>query len=398
MQRANTNNKNVLIVALIALVNMLGYGIIIPLMYSYSKKFGLSDFENGLLFATYSVYSVCQFISTPIIGRLSDKYGRRPMLLISIIGTALSFFVMAFAPNAIFLFLARALDGLTAGNIPVAFAVISDSTKPEERAKAFGTISSAFNFGFVFGPAIAALTVSFTPALPFIIAGGITLIAAILTALYLPETNTHMGETRNDKLFDFPKMWRSLFDPKIGMMFVISLVFFLAFACALIYGFQPFTMNILHVTSAGNAYLFTLFGVIGLISQNLIVGPVSQKFGMKKSFSAGMFFTAISFVIMFLSRSIAMFVIASIILAIFNSIVQTLFPTILSQEADAKSQGTIMGLNSSYQSIGMIFGPLIGGAVATIAIPYPFLLGSILVFVCFWLSFKVLRPTAQNSM
>src|SRR6478609_5736123 len=120
------NNRNLLIIALIALVNMLGYGVIIPILYAYSKKYGLSDFQNGLLFASFSI---CQFISTPIIGRLSDRFGRRPMLLISITGTALSFFTMAFAPSALFLFLARALDGLTAGNIPVAFAVISDSTK-----------------------------------------------------------------------------------------------------------------------------------------------------------------------------------------------------------------------------------------------------------------------------
>ena len=141
-------NRNLLIIALIAVVNMLGYGIIIPILFAYSLKFGLNAFQNGLLFA---VFSICQFISTPIIGRLSDKYGRRPLLLISIVGTALSFFMMAFAPSAIFLFLARGLDGLTAGNIPVAFAVISDSTKVEERAKAFGLIGAAFSFGFVSG-------------------------------------------------------------------------------------------------------------------------------------------------------------------------------------------------------------------------------------------------------
>src|SRR5215468_1933537 len=94
-------NRNLLIIALIALVNMLGYGIVIPILYAYSRKFGLSDFQNGLLFASFSI---CQFISTPIIGRLSDKYGRRPLLLISIIGTAASFFLMAFAQNAWFLF------------------------------------------------------------------------------------------------------------------------------------------------------------------------------------------------------------------------------------------------------------------------------------------------------
>ena len=379
-------NKKIFIIALIALVNMLGYGIIIPLMYGYSKKFGLSDFDNGLLFA---IYSVCQFISTPIIGRLSDKYGRRPLLLVSIIGTALSFFLMAFAPNAIFLFLARALDGLTAGNIPVAFAVISDSTKPEERASAFGTISSAFNFGFVFGPAIAALTVSLRPELPFIIAGVITVLAAVLTALYLPETNTHMKEIPKGKLFDFKKLWHSLFDPQLGRLFVISLVFFFAFACAMIYGFQPFTMNVLHMTSSGNAYLFTLFGIAGLIAQNFLVGRVSKKFGIQKSFSMGILLTAISFLFMFLSGSVSMFAVACVILAVSNSLAQTLIPTILSQAADPALQGGIMGLNASYQSIGMIFGPLAGGAIATISISYPFLAGSLLVLLCFWFSLNV---------
>lgn len=107
-------NRNLAIIALIVVVNALGYGIIIPNLYSYSVRFGLSPFQNGLLF---TVYSLCQFLSTPLIGRLSDKYGRRPMLIVSIAGTALSFFVMAFAPSAAFLFLARILDGITAGNL-----------------------------------------------------------------------------------------------------------------------------------------------------------------------------------------------------------------------------------------------------------------------------------------
>lgn len=384
-----SKNRNLYIIALIALVNMLGYGIIIPLLYSYSKKYGLSDFQNGLLFA---IYSICQFISTPIIGRLSDKYGRRPMLIISIVGTALSFFLMAFAPNALFLFLARALDGLTAGNIPVAFAVISDSAKPEERAHAFGVIGSAFNFGFIFGPAIAALTVALNPAVPFVIAGLITILAAILTIVYLPETNTHMGEVEKSRLFDFKKLWHTLFDPGVGVTFLISLIFFLAFSCSLIYGFQPFTMGILNVTESQNALLFMVFGVVGIIAQNFFVDRVSKKFGMKKSFSIGMLLTAISFIIIYFSRSLSVFVLAIVILALFNSIVQTLIPTILSQEADEKSQGSIMGLNASYQSIGMILGPLLGGAVATISIPATFLAGSLLIVICFFISFRVLRP------
>ncbi len=388
------NNRNLLIIALIALVNMLGYGIVIPILYAYSKKFGLSDFQNGLLFA---MFSICQFISTPIIGRMSDKYGRRPMLLISIAGTAGSFFLMAFAPSALFLFLARALDGLTAGNIPVAFAVISDSTKPEDRAKAFGLIGSALSFGFVVGPAISALTVGFGQAVPFLIAGVITVIAVILTALYLPETNTHMGEVKGGKLFDFPKMAKTLFDPNVGATFIISLVFFCAFACALIYGFQPFTLKVLQISQSQNALLFTLFGIVGLISQNFLVYRFSKILGMKKAFSTGILFTSGALLVMFFSRSLPIFIGASIILGIFNSMVQTLIPTILSQEADAKSQGSIMGLNASYQSIGMIIGPILGGVIATIAIPLPFLVGSFLIFLCFFISFQVLRPGIKQE-
>ena len=383
-----------MIIALIALVNMLGYGIIIPILYAYSKKFGLSDFQNGLLFA---LFSICAFISTPIIGRLSDKYGRRPMLLISIIGTALSFFITAFAPNAMILFFARALDGITAGNIPVAFAVISDTTKPEERAKAFGVVGAAFNFGFIFGPAIAALTVGFGSGVPFIIAGLITTVAVIITALFLPETNKHMGEVQKGKLFDFPRLWHTLFDKNVGPTFLISFVFFLAFSCAIIYGFQPFTVNILKISQSQNAILFTLFGIIGLISQTFFVAFLSRRLGMKKAFSLSIISTAVSFVIMFLSHSLLVFVFASLILALFNSVVQTLIPTILSQETDEKSQGSIMGLNSSYQSLGMIFGPILGGIVATIAIPWTFLVGAGLVIICYFLSFKVLRPGVKEE-
>lgn len=388
------NNRNLYIVALVALVNMLGYGIIIPILYSYSKKFGLSDFQNGLLFA---MFSVCQFISTPIIGRLSDKYGRRPMLLISILGTALSFVVMAFAPNAAFLFLARALDGLTAGNIPVIFAVISDTTEPKDRAKAFGMIGSAFSFGFIFGPAIASFTIGFGAAVPFVIAALITALAAVLMWLYLPETNKHMGEVVKGKLFDFAKMWHTLFDPNVGMTFVITLIFYLAFACGVIYGFQPFLLNVIRITEAQNAQLFTLFGIMGLVAQNLLVEPVTKAFGMKKAFSGSILFVSVSFVLMYLSNALPLFIVAMAVLALANSVAQTLIPTILSQEADAKSQGSIMGLNGSYQSIGMIVGPLLGGAIASVSIPYTFLTAAIMIFVCYFLSFKVLKPGARKE-
>lgn len=394
MKIFSKKNRTLLIIALIAMVNMLGYGIVIPILYSYSKKYGLSDFQNGLLF---SIFSICQFASTPIIGRLSDKYGRRPLLIISIIGTVASFFMMALAPNALFLFISRALDGLTAGNIPVAFAVISDSTEPAERPHAFGMVGAAFGFGFVFGPAIAAFTLSYGAATPFVIAGTITLIAAILTMLFLPETNKHMGEDKKGKLFDFPMLAKTLVNPNVGPTFLISLIFFLAFSCAIIYGFQPFTLNVLKVSVAQNAILFTIFGAVGLVAQLFLVQRFSKWLGVKRAFMVSIVMTGVGFLIMPLSHSIAIFVFAMVILSLFNSVVQTLIPAILSQEADAKSQGSVMGLNASYQSVGMIFGPVLGGLLATVAIPLPFITGSVLVLICFLLSFKVMRPGKRQS-
>lgn len=388
------NNKNLLIIALIAVVNALGYGIIIPVLYSYSRHYGLTDFQNGLLFATFSA---CQFISTPIIGRMSDRFGRKPLLLISLAGTAISFFIMAKAPSAIFLFLARALDGLTAGNLPVAQAVISDTTSFKDRARGFGVMGAAFGFGFIFGPAISALTVGISTTLPFIIAGTVSLIAVVITAIFLPETNRHLGEVKHAKLFDFGKLYHALFAPNVGPTLLITLFYFSALS-SFIYAFQPYSVKILNLVPNQISLLFTIFGVVGLIMQMFFVQRISKRFGIKNSYSGGLLIVSFSLLITFLTGTLLFIFITSIILfALASSLVQPLTNTILSRETDEKSQGTILGINASYMSIGQIVGPIIGGAVATVAIPYPFLAASLLVGLCFFLSFKVLKRSVPKE-
>jgi len=381
------NNRNLLVISIIAIVNALGYGIIIPIMYTYARSFGLSDFQNGLIFA---LFSVCQFLSTPIIGRLSDKYGRKPLLIISLLGTVLSFVMMAFAPNAIFLFLARALDGVTAGNIPVASAVISDTTEPKDRAKGFGLIGASFGFGFIFGPAISALTVGYGVAVPFLIAAGIATIAVILTAIILPETNKHMGEVSHSKLFDWKKLFGSLFDVKIGKTILVSLVYSFAFGM-FIYAYQPFSVKILHLSAQAISINFTIFGIVGLISQSLIIPRTIKKFGEQKTLLYALGALTITFCLIFFTRELAFFIIISICNSLANGFVNPLIQTILSREVDEKSQGSIQGLNASYASLGMIFGPIVGGIVATIFIPLPFLLGGISMAVCFVVAIFILR-------
>lgn len=379
------NNKNLLIIALIAIVNALGYGIIIPILYSYSHKFGLTDFQNGLLFA---LFSICQFISTPIIGRLSDRYGRKPLLLVSVAGTAGSFFMMAFAPSAAFLFIARALDGITAGNIPVLSAIISDTMPPKDRAKGFGIIGASFGFGFIFGPAISAMTVGIADWLPFVISGVMALIAVLITALILPETNKHMGEVSHHKLFDLKKMASALVDPNIGVLLILTLIYFLSFSM-FTYVFQPFSVKVLGMGPREIAMIFTLFGVFGLISQLVLVQNILKKFSLNKTYPAAIFMVAIAFLLMFASYTLPLFIAASILLSLSNAMVNPLTQSIIANETDAKSQGVIMGLQTSYMSIGQIIGPILGGGLAEMNIHFPFLGAFIAVMICFWLSFKV---------
>lgn len=387
------DNKNLIVIAIIAIVNALGYGIIIPIMYSYAKSFGLSDFQNGLIFATFSV---CQFLSTPIIGRLSDKYGRKPLLLVSLGGTVVSFLMMAFAPNAIFLFLARALDGITAGNIPVATAVISDTLEPKDRAKGFGLIGASFGFGFIFGPAISALTVGFGTHIPFLIAASISAVAVLLTAIILPETNKHVGEVSHSKLFDWAKLFGSLFDPAIGKTLLISLIYSFAYGM-FIYAYQPFSVRILNLNASQISLNFTIFGIVGLISQAVIIPKVLKMFGEKKMLLYSLGTLVFTFLAIFFTRDLIIFTIISIVQSLANGFVNPVLQSILSQEADEKSQGSIQGLNASYASVGMIFGPIVGGIVATVMIPLPFVAGSISMLVCFGIAIVILKQHLSKA-
>lgn len=384
-------NRTILIIALIAVVNALGYGIIIPILYSYSRKFGLSDFQNGLLFSTFAV---CQFLSTPLIGRLSDKYGRKPLLVISIAGTAISFFLSAFAPSAIFLFLARALDGLTAGNIPVASAVISDSTEPKDRAKGFGIIGASFGFGFVFGPTISALTVGLGQSVPFIIAGVVASIAAILTALYLPETNAHIGQVSHGKLFDLVRLTSALTDENVGSTLLVSLLYAIAFSL-FIFAFQPFAVKVLRLGSQQIAATFTLFGLVGLISQIVLIPRVVKVIGDTRALTGSLVIVTGTFFLMFLVRSFFLFLGIAVIHGLASSFIMPLIQTLLSKETDDKSQGSIQGLNASYLSVGQIVGPILGGVLSSIILSLPFFAGSVMAAFCFLISLTILRKKTE---
>jgi MFS family permease len=381
------NNKNLFLVAIVAVVNALGYGIIIPVLYTYSQKFGLSDFQNGLLF---SIFSLFQLISTPIIGRLSDKYGRKPLLAISLIGSAISFFMMAFAPSAIFLFIARALDGITAGNIPVISAIISDTTDEKNRGKGFAILGASFGFGFVFGPAIASLTVGINAALPFIIAGIVSSIAVLLTFVILKETNVHIGEVKSKNALNFKALFKDLGDKNISYLLIILFLYTTGFNL-FIYAFQPFAIRILNIDVVHISWIFTGIGIMGIIAQGFIFPQISKRFNLRKVYIVSLILLSIIFLTLSFSNSYLFFTSVLMLMALTNSFVGPLSQTFLSQTVDSKSQGSIQGLGSTFTSIGQIIGPILGGFVSSYALKYSFVVSSLLIFICVYFAVKLLH-------
>src|ERR1700761_7773711 len=190
-------NKNLWVLVFICVINSLGFGLIVPLIYQYGKEFGLTQQTLGILTASFSI---AQFFATPLLGTLSDRFGRKPLLVISLAGTCLSFIMFAEARSLIMLFAARILDGLTGGNISVAQAMVSDTSTPENRAKRFGILGSAFGFGFIIGPALGGLLSKWGIQAPFFFAAGIALIGTLSTIFLLKETNPR-GTIKNTPRF-----------------------------------------------------------------------------------------------------------------------------------------------------------------------------------------------------
>ena len=383
-------NRNFWIIALISFINSLSFTILIPVLYLYGRQFKLDDFQTSLLFA---IYAIAQFFATPIIGKLSDRFGRKPLLIISLAGTVVANLMAGTAASAAVLFFARFLDGITGGNASVAQAVISDVTSRENRAKAFGINGAALGLGFILGPAISLLAQKAAINTPlgksfgasFLVSGTIAAIALVLTIFLLPETLKTKAE-KSQNIFDLglDKLIKGLFMPRIGILLMINFLTGLTFTL-FTFAFQPYFITVLKQNSEALTLMFFLFGVLGVIMQTLGISQLTKHFQLVQILFMGLFIRSLSFVLMPLWEDVRYFVAVCVFFSLLNSVVQPMISALISLNASPEEQGTVLGVSSSYLSISNAFGPIIAGLVVNQANPqsygYPLYLAGICTFL-----------------
>ena len=384
-----------LIIFLTIFIDLLGFGLVIPILPFYAEHYGASAFQVGLLSMSYSLM---QFIFAPIWGRISDRAGRRPVLLLCLVGTAFGHLVFAFADSLIMLFIARSLTGIAAASIPVAMAYISDVTTEENRAKGMGLVGAAFGLGFIFGPAVGGILSQYGFSVPILFASLLSISASLLAYFKLPESFIP-NKTRNvnEQKFNLKNLKNAISSPVIGILFIIFFLITLSFA-NLETVFALFTERKFGYDAEINGYIFALVGVISALTQGILIGPLVKKFGEKKLITTSIFLLGTGFILFPIANAIYTFLPVVALIAFSIGVHNPSVITLISKNTPPEKQGGILGLNQSLGSLARVLGPLWGGFFFDqISIGFPFFSAGILIFLIFFLTFQLHRNNSIKS-
>jgi MFS transporter, DHA1 family, multidrug resistance protein len=364
--------KNALpILFLVMFLVYIGFGIIIPVLPFYAEKIGATPTQLGLLMA---VYSFMQLLFAPMWGRISDRIGRKPVMLLGVSGLAISFFLMAISTKLWMLFAARIIGGfLSAANMPTTQAYAADITDSENRGKGMGVIGAAIGLGFVFGPAIGGIFSKFSLSLPFYIAGISSLITLGLIFLFLKESSTvESRQEHSEKRLSF---WHAL-QGKLSILYILQ--FFISLSLSgLETTFAYFAAKKAGLDAANLGYIFMIMGFASAIVQGGMIGKLTKRYGENGVIQGGIIVSTIGFAVILLVNS---FTTAAIYLTIFgvgNGVIRPCISSLLTKSSTA-GHGSVTGLLSSFDSLGRIIGPPLGGLIYSIAIGLPYISGAII--------------------
>ncbi|GAA4099174.1 MFS transporter [Mucilaginibacter panaciglaebae] len=385
-------NRVLWILIFVCIIDSMGFGMMIPLIYSYGKQFGLTKQSLGWLTASFSV---AQFFATPVLGALSDKYGRKLLLVICLFGTALSFALFGLAGSLIMLFTARIMDGITGGDISVAQAMVTDMSSSENRSKYFGLLGSAFGLGYVIGPAAGGLLSRFGMTVPFFVAAGLSLTAAVLSLIFLKETNNKKRKQARKKTFTYRSLIDVLKWPVIGSAVFTGFLLTTAQFVMLI-GFQTYCTDALKLSPTQVGLFYAGFGITGILMQLAI--PLINKVISSRSVVL-LISTAICLGAMIFSGfagTIIPFAIGIGVYGLFNGLRNPMLNAIIADHSEESKQGEIMGINQSYVSIGQAVGPAIAGLAAAVSLHAAFYLAGLLILIAFAMCTRLKRQESPS--
>ena len=353
--------RTLLTVFLIVFIDLMGFGIVIPLLPLYGDQYHPSPAVFGLLMATYSLM---QFIFAPVLGRFSDHFGRKPILIISMAGTVAGYVLFGLQDALWMLFLARAVNGIAGANVATAQAVIADVTKPDERAKGMGLIGAAFGLGFILGPAIGGVANQyFGRQAPGFFAAGLSLAALVLAALALPETwpaeRRGKGARTRYSWFSVTRLGEALRHPQIGILLVIFFLTTFAFA-NFESTFALFLNRRLSLDTAHVMYFFVFVGVLAAFIQGGLIGRLVKRFGERNLILAGALFLVPGYLLVLMARSIPQLMVFLVFLALGAGFTSPALSSLVSRLSTAEEQGGILGIYQSMSSLARITGPFWG--------------------------------------
>ena len=388
------------LMALTIFIDFTGFGLVIPLLPFWAEHLGANAVGVGLIL---TVYALAQFIFTPVLGSLSDRYGRRPIIIASLSIEALSFALSALANTLPFLLLARFIGGLGASNIGSAQAVVSDVTPAKDRARGMGLIGAAIGLGFVVGPALGGLLAPLGPALPFWVAMGVAIANMLLVFFFLPETrnrqaSTQADESREGNAFVLLAGWRqALRNATVARLVIINLLFTVAFT-AMEAIFPLFTQHVFGWTAMQNGYVFTYVGFVIVIMQGGLVGQLVKRFGERSLLIAGLIMLGTGLALLSFSTQLALLLIALGILSAGDGMVSPTISALLSFASPSGAQGETLGFAQGIAGMGRVIGPLLAGTIYALSGPStPFLLGAGLVLLAALIAIPTLASPSTKS-
>jgi MFS transporter, DHA1 family, multidrug resistance protein len=390
-------NRNINILFFTLTVVMLGFGIVIPLLPFLVERFGGNGTSMGVLMA---IYSVMQFAFSPIWGTLSDRFGRKPILILGIAGNALTQIMFGLAGSLTTLFIARALAGvLSSATLPTAMAYISDSTEEHERGGGMGVVGAAMGVGMVLGPGLGGLMGKYSLSAPFYFAAAVSVVAMALVWFLLPESLHEEHRTSGVVKIQGPKiadMVKSLASP-IG--FLLILAFLHSFALANFEGvFGMYAQLRYDYDEATIGLVLTIVGVVSAIAQGALTGLATKRWGDALVIKVSLFASIFGFALMLVATNLLTVILMTGLFVFTNSMIRPGVSALISKRSPY-GQGMAMGMNNAYMSLGRIFGPLWAGAALDINLGFPYMTGAFIMLVGFIASLFFLphRTTAPNA-